>query len=490
MWDTATDECVLFLELSGGGWVIEDFSEQTLLLRNHVSVSEASLWVVELKSRVMTPVSPFSEGQVAIRGALFSVDGSSVYLLTDYQSEFVRLMRVSFETPSVVECLSDQCVQHWEVERFDLSADGKLIVFTSNQQGLSAVHIVESATGAPVPQLGVARDAFPSGIIASLCWRHGSSTEIAFSLQNNRMCGDCFSFDLSSGRAVERWTFSESEIRTDDFVLPELFEWTGFDGLSLSGFLFLPPNIPPGTKVPCIVTIHGGPESQFRPTFLGRSNYLLQKLGCALLYPNIRGSTGFGKRFVTLDDGFKRTDSYDDIRTLLEALRTGRAATIIDVERIQVSGGSYGGHVVLASCYLFPRLFRCAVASVAMSNLVTFLENTESYRRDLRRVEYGDERDPLMREFLLRIAPMTNLSKFQNPLLLIAGANDPRVPLSETLQIASALKERNLERWLVIGNDEGHGFRKKVNQDAQFLITVAFIKQFLLYDTHTNKPNL
>lgn len=229
--------------------------------------------------------------------------------------------------------------------------------------------------------------------------------------------------------------------------------------------------------MPCIITIHGGPESQFRPTFLARTNYILNVLGVAIFYPNVRGSTGFGKTFVTLDDGFKREDSYRDINALFDALKQRPE---IDPDRIAISGGSYGGHMVLACSYLYPSQFRCAIASVAMSNLVTFLENTESYRRDLRRVEYGDERDPAMREFLQRIAPMNNLHKFAKPLLLVAGANDPRVPLSETLQIAAALKEKQLARWLVVASDEGHGFKKKVNVDAQFWITVTFVKRFLM----------
>jgi dipeptidyl aminopeptidase/acylaminoacyl peptidase len=244
----------------------------------------------------------------------------------------------------------------------------------------------------------------------------------------------------------------------------------------ISGFLLRPPAAFSG-KRPVIVNIHGGPESQARPGFLGRNNFYLNELGIAMIYPNIRGSSGYGKTFLKLDNGFKREDSYKDIAALLDWIK---AQPDLDGERIMVTGGSYGGHMTLAVAAHYSDKIRCAVDVVGMSNLVTFLENTEDYRRDLRRAEYGDERDPEMREFMEKIAAMNNLDKLNKPLFVIQGKNDPRVPASESEQIVAALKKRGVPVWYLLATDEGHGFAKKKNQDFQFYATVMFIKNYLL----------
>ena len=206
-------------------------------------------------------------------------------------------------------------------------------------------------------------------------------------------------------------------------------------------------------------------------------NYYLNEMGIALIEPNVRGSTGYGKTFTLLDNGFKREDTYKDIDALFDWIGT-RAD--LDADRIGVTGGSYGGHMTLAVSTFYSDRIRCSVDIVGMSNLVTFLEHTEAYRRDLRRVEYGDERDPKMREFLEKIAPMNNIEKIKKPMFVIAGKNDPRVPVSESQQIADALKKQGTPVWLLIAKDEGHGYRKKVNQDFEFYATVEFLKEYLV----------
>jgi dipeptidyl aminopeptidase/acylaminoacyl peptidase len=226
-----------------------------------------------------------------------------------------------------------------------------------------------------------------------------------------------------------------------------------------------------------LIDIHGGPEGQSRPGFLGRNNYYLNELGIALLYPNVRGSTGYGKSFTKLDNGFLREDSYKDINALFDWIAT---QPDLDPERIAVTGGSYGGHMTLAVSTFYSNRIRCSIDVVGMSNLVTFLEHTEAYRRDLRRVEYGDERDPKMRSFLERIAPMNNIEKIKKPMLVVAGKNDPRVPLSESDQIAGALKEHGTPVWYLMAKDEGHGYQKKSNQDFEFYASVLFLKEYLL----------
>jgi dipeptidyl aminopeptidase/acylaminoacyl peptidase len=226
-----------------------------------------------------------------------------------------------------------------------------------------------------------------------------------------------------------------------------------------------------------VINIHGGPESQYQPGFLGRSNYLLDELGVALLYPNIRGSAGYGKTFLTLDNGFLRENAYKDIGALFDWIKT---RPDLDADRIMVTGGSYGGHMTLAIATYYPDRIRCALDVVGISNLATFLENTESYRRDLRRAEYGDERDPKMRAFMERIAPMNNVAKMTKPLFVVQGKNDPRVPASESEQMVKVLRERGTPVWYLLARDEGHGFAKKRNADFQFYATVLFMKEHLL----------
>jgi dipeptidyl aminopeptidase/acylaminoacyl peptidase len=312
-------------------------------------------------------------------------------------------------------------------------------------------------------------------VFGALHW-HRNGKELGFSINNARSPGDCYSVDIAAGK-VERWTTSETAVKTDTFSEAELVRWKSFDGKTVSGFLYKPPAAKFSGKRPVLVVIHGGPEGQSQPTFEGRGNYYLNELGIALIFPNVRGSTGYGKTFTLLDNGFKREDTYKDINALFDWIGT-RAD--LDADRIGVTGGSYGGHMTLAVSTFYSDRIRCSVDIVGMSNLVTFLEHTEAYRRDLRRVEYGDERDPKMREFLEKIAPMNNIEKIRKPMFVIAGKNDPRVPVSESQQIADALKKQGTPVWLLIAKDEGHGFRKKANLDFQFYATVEFLREYLL----------
>src|SRR6266487_458054 len=355
------------------------------------------------------------------------------------------------------------------VETFDLTHDGKMLAFVTNEEGVSVLHVRDTATGKEMPL-----PVLPAGVMGGVRW-HKNGHELGFSLNNARGPGDCYSLDVATGK-FERWTTSETAVKTESFPQAELVRWKSFDGKIISGFLYKPPAKFTG-KRPVLVEIHGGPEGQSQPRFLGRSNYFLNELGIALIYPNVRGSTGYGKTFSLLDNGFKREDTYKDINALFDWIATQPE---LDADRIAVTGGSYGGHMTLAVSTFYSDRIRCSVDVVGMSNLVTFLEHTEAYRRDLRRVEYGDERDPKMREFLEKIAPMNNVEKIKKPMFVIAGKNDPRVPVSESQQVADALKKQGTPVWLIIANDEGHGYRKKPNQDFQFYTTVEFLQEHLL----------
>ena len=312
-------------------------------------------------------------------------------------------------------------------------------------------------------------------LIAGLCW-HKNNRDLGFTLVDARRGSDVYSLDVSTGK-LDRWTFSETGgVNTGNFSTPELIRWKSFDGRILSGFLYRPPARFSG-KRPVAVNIHGGPEGQARPHFLARHTYWLNELGVALLYPNIRGSAGYGKTFLKLDNGRLREDAYKDVGALLDWIRT---RPDLDAERVMVWGTSYGGHVTLVAGTLYNDRVRCLLDIVGISNLVTFLEGTESYRRDLRRAEYGDERDRETRAFLERIAPVRNADKLKKPLFVVQGRNDPRVPVSEAEQMVSTVRKNGTPVWYLLAKDEGHGFSKKKNVDYLFYASVLFIQDYLL----------
>jgi dipeptidyl aminopeptidase/acylaminoacyl peptidase len=306
-------------------------------------------------------------------------------------------------------------------------------------------------------------------------WRPHSH-ELGFNLMSARSPSDVYSLDTETGK-LERWTFSETGgLNPNQFSEPELIHWKSWDGRMISGFLYRPPAKFSGPR-PVMILIHGGPEGQFRPDFGGTDNYFLNELGMSLIYPNVRGSTGYGKTFLALDNGMLREGSYKDIDSLFDWIGQQPA---LDAKRLLVMGGSYGGFMTLAVATNYNDRICCSVDIVGPSNLVTFLEHTSGYRKDLRRVEYGDERDPKMRAYLESIAPANKAQNITKPLFVIAGQNDPRVPASESQQMAEAVRKNKTPVWFLMAKDEGHGFHKKKNRDFQLFATVMFIKEYLL----------
>ncbi len=463
----------LLTQLEGGGWDPLDWSpdDSKILLKEELSINEAYLWLVDTKTGAKTPLFPAGtkrDDKIAYGDAQFSKDGKGVYFTTDAGGEFLNLAYLELANSAAKPLLTGDAAK-WDVDQFDLSSDGKSLAYLKNANGVSALHVLSLGTKKELTLPKV-----PSGVLSGLRWHHNSHL-LGFTLNNARDPGDAYSLDTSTGK-VERWTDSETAVKTAGFPLAELVEWKSFDGKMISGFLYRPPEKFTG-KRPVLVVIHGGPEGQSQATFLGRSNYLLNELGIALIYPNVRGSTGYGKTYSLLDNGFQREDTYKDINALFDWIG---AQSDLDAARIAVTGGSYGGHMTLAISTFYSDRIRCSVDIVGMSNLVTFLEHTEAYRRDLRRVEYGDERDPKMREFLERIAPMNNIDKIRKPMMVVAGKNDPRVPVSESEQIVAALRKSGTPVWFVVAKDEGHGFQKKANQDYQFDATIEFLQEYLL----------
>jgi dipeptidyl aminopeptidase/acylaminoacyl peptidase len=314
------------------------------------------------------------------------------------------------------------------------------------------------------------------GVISGIRW-HRNGRDLAFNLSSAKSPADVYSLDIKTGK-LDRWTQSEvGGLDTSKFVEPAVVQFKSFDGLSVSALVYRPdPAKFPG-KRPVLVNIHGGPEGQSRPLFQARNNYYLNELGMAIVYPNVRGSTGRGKTYLALDNGFKREDSVRDIGALVAWIKTQQG---FDPERIGVIGGSYGGYMVLASLVHYSDELKCGVDMVGISNFLTFLKNTQDYRRDLRRVEYGDERDPAMAEFLQKISPTANVRKITKPLLVGQGKNDPRVPVTEAEQMVRAIRENQGRAWYLMATDEGHGFAKKKNADFNFLVTIQFLKENLI----------
>ena len=460
----------LLTQLEGGGWQALDWSPDSskILAVEEISANEAYLWIVDAKSGEKTLITPKGGAEkIAYNDGRFSKDGKGIFVTTDKDSEFQRLAYVDLATKEHTYLTSNI---PWDVDEFDLSDDGKTIAFVVNEDGFGVLHLFDTNTRKEksVPSL-------PKGVISGVQW-HKNNRDLGFNLSSARSSSDVFSLDVQTGK-VERWTFSETGgLNTSDFPEPELIHWKSWDGRNISGFLYRPSAKFTG-KRPVIVNIHGGPEGQFRPSFPGRWDYYMNELGAAMIAPNVRGSTGYGKTFLALDNGFLREGSYQDINTLFDWIQTQPQ---LDSGRVLVTGGSYGGFMTLAVATNFNDRICCSVDVVGPSNLVTFLEHTSGYRQDLRRVEYGDERDPKMRAFLEQIAPYNKAKNITKPLFVIAGKNDPRVPVSESEQMVNIVRQNGTPVWWLMAKDEGHGFAKKKNQDYQFCATVIFVKDYLL----------
>ncbi len=456
-------------ELTGGGWGITDWSpdDKSLLLFESVSVNESHLWLLDAVTGAKTEFTPRSETGVSYGSAKFSPEGQSVYLTTDKDFEFKRLALIDRATGACTYLTSG--LKH-DVQSFSLTDDGRTIAFNTNEDGLNRVYLMDTATRAYRAIAGL-----PVATIGGLAW-HKDNRHLALTISSPRSASDVYVLDAVGG-TVTRWTESElGGLVAANLSEAELVRWKSFDGLEISGFLHRPPAKFPG-KRPVIINIHGGPEGQAQPGFLGRNNYYLNELGVAMIFPNVRGSTGFGKTFVALDNGPKREDSVRDIGALLDWIA---AQPGLDASRVMITGGSYGGYMTLACAFHYNDRIRCSVDVVGISNFISFLNNTESYRRDLRRVEYGDERDPAMRAVFERIAPLAHAKEITKPLFIVQGANDPRVPRTEAVQMFETVRSNGGPVWYLEAKDEGHGFRKKANADFQFYATVMFVREHLL----------
>ncbi len=459
-------------ELPGTGWFSFTFApdDKSLVMIRYVSRTETEVWRMNVASgeRERLLPAPGSSERATYFGFAFSPNGSRLYLTTTARSEFLQLAEYRFDTRALRYFSSDIA---WDAGGLALSRDGRRLAVVFNVDGRAELRLFNARTGKEL-----ARPIVPGGQISGLRWHRKRVAELAFTLNSPQSPASIFSLDTTRG-AVQRWTAADTAgIDPATFRDAEIVRWKSFDGRSISGVLTRPPARFPGPR-PVIVAIHGGPESQATVNFNGRSNYLINELGVALLEPNVRGSSGYGKTFLDLDNGVKREDSVKDIGALLNWIETDAR---LDAKRVMVQGGSYGGYMVLASLVQYSDRLRGGIDVVGISDFVSFLGNTESYRRDLRRVEYGDERDPAVRAVLDQISPLANAGKIRAPLLVVHGKNDPRVPVSEARQIVQKVRDNGTPVWYLEADNEGHGFARKANADFLFYAMVSFIERYLL----------
>jgi acetyl esterase/lipase len=467
------------LVTAGGSWTPRDFSPDgtRLLVTKFVSAAESYPGEVEVATGRLT-MFPVDGGKAAFGGFAYAPDGKSAYFVSD---EPVNGVAQEFQTLRHHDPASGRLTVlsrdiPWDVKDFVVAEDGRHLAYVTNEDGVSRLRLLELPS-----HREVALPALPIGVIDSLAFSPEGG-RLALSVNGATSPSDVYVIDLKSA-ALTRWTRSEiGGLDAVKFVAPTLIRFPTFDAVdgrprSIPAFYYRPADAPAGRRFPVVINIHGGPEAQAVPTFSPTAQFLANELGVAMLVPNVRGSSGYGKSYLALDNAERREDSVRDIGALLDWIAQQPE---LDASRVGVIGGSYGGYMALASLVHFGERIRAGVDIVGISHFGTFLKNTEDYRRDLRRAEYGDERDPKIAALFERISPLNNADRIRSRLFVAQGRNDPRVPWTEAEQIVKAVRAGGQPVWYLLYNDEGHGFRKKANADYFQAATILFWQQHLL----------
>jgi dipeptidyl aminopeptidase/acylaminoacyl peptidase len=475
--DPDTAEIVVEAQ-DGSWWGPVEFSARgnQLLAMNYVSITDSSAHLVDLDSGTVTLLAGGAGNTSTNYPVAFDDGNDGFWLITSQGSEFQRLAWQPAESGADAKVVTGDI--DWDISDAVISRDRKRMAFVVNENGRSAIYLLDPRT-----REHRRIDTIPTGVAARIEFSP-DGRKLAMTLNTATTPSDTFVLELGDGPLdygpLIRWTFSEvGGLDTTAFREPTLISYPTFDEVDgkrreIPAWVYKPPGDGP---FPVVVSIHGGPEAQSRPRFTSTYQMWMAKLGVAIVVPNVRGSAGYGKTYLGLDNGFRREDSVKDIGALLDWIAT---QPDLDEDRVAVFGGSYGGYMVLASAVHYSDRLRAAVDIVGISSFVTFLENTQDYRRDLRRVEYGDERDPEMRAHLEKISPLNNVDKISVPMFVVQGENDPRVPVTESTQMVTALREQGNTVWYMNALNEGHGYRKKENRDIYQQATVLFLQQYLV----------
>tara|TARA_B100000674_G_C37932942_1_gene958851 strand:+ start:304 stop:2088 length:1785 start_codon:yes stop_codon:yes gene_type:complete len=445
----------LRIDFEGWGYPIEYSScGQFILYGSATSGANQELYLFDVENGCSEHLTPH-EGQNRYEAA-FAGSPGHLFILSDWDSEFKQLYTFDISS-STMRKVGGFC--EWDSGGLKVSRDANYVAYSLNEGGYSRLLVIEVSSGSelPIPEF--------RGVLSS--YQFTNNNEILLAYQNSVRSSDCY-LTAIGGNEFTQLTFSSYQgLSPNLFVEPKLIQYTSFDGLQIPAFLFLPQNYQSGSRIPMVLHFHGGPEGQFRPIFYKHLQYLLE-LGIGVCAPNIRGSSGYGARYMAMDDYRKRPDS---IRDGVELAKFVAAEGFTSFDKLGVVGGSYGGYMVLALITEAPDLFAAAVNVVGISNLVTFLKNTKPYRRKLREAEYGPLSDE---EFLASISPIHKMERVKTPLLVVHGKTDPRVPISEAEQLVGELKKSGKMVESLFFEDEGHGIRKLSNQMLYFESMVQF----------------
>ena len=435
-----------------------------LVFVRSLSNREDQLFELDLTTGKATRIAPKAEAAI-YRAPRYLPGGRKLIAISDRGSDTRRLVEIDIATGEQTVLTPDL---RWDVEDFDLTDDGRVLAYSVNEDGFSRVVVQDRVTRRALPQ-----PVLPRGVLTALKFSP-DGRNLAIGLTSATSAGDVWSWAVGGGD-LTRWTVSElGDLDPATLAEPELIRFKSFDGLSVPAFVYRPKGVSAGTRTPVIIDIHGGPEAQTRPIWNYGAQYFADVLKATVILPNVRGSDGYGKRYLNLDNGMKREDSVKDIGALLDWIGTQPG---LDANRVAVYGQSYGGYMSLAAMTQYSDRLVGGVERYGISDWNTFLQNTEAYRRDNRRAEYGDERDPAMRAVLTRISPITNVARISKPMLVMQGANDPRVPQSESDQVVDRLRANGNDTWYVLFADEGHGFLKKPNNDLRREVETVFLRR-------------
>lgn len=472
--NTSSPQQTKLLLSKGGSWSVVDWSpdDKKLIVRNGISATKSFMHILDIATGELTQINS-TDDETAFSNAVWNANGTGIYLVNDEGSEFKQLKYFDVATKKSVVITE---TIRWDVGGVTINKKRTKLLVGVNENGYSKMYFLNTSDN----KFSELKN-MPVGIFGGAEFNPVNDNEIALTISTAQTPGDIFTYSITD-QQLTQWTFSEvGGLNTNTFTVPTLVEYPTFDKLkngkprTIPAFYYKPKNV--SGKIPVVIVIHGGPESQTRPSFSSFNSFLNNELGVAVIAPNVRGSSGYGKSFLKMDNGMLREESVKDIGALIDWIATQPE---LDASRICVYGGSYGGYMVLASMVHYSNKLKCGIDVVGISNFVTFLKNTESYRRDLRRVEYGDEQIPEMNTFLEKISPLNNVEKITKPLFIIQGQNDPRVPVTEAEQMKSKLQAAGKPVWYLLAKDEGHGFRKKSNSDFQQWAMIMFLKEYLL----------